>query len=122
MPIANQTDPQFPTTQIRAALKLEWAEQTGSCSKTGDPFATQAGGSVMDLQPAMDSLTAVTTLLVIEEFVPFKLPAEIVMKGGYLSEERFLEHLVGQVRKLWGEHYGIPDVKSVHREKEVANG
>lgn len=118
--MAKPAIPDFPEVNIITALKREWGEQTGAYSKTGDPFATTGVGSIMDLQPAMDSLRAVETLLVIEEFVPFKLPDDIVERGGYFTEEQFLDHLVAQVRQYWNKHFAIPPVKK--KEMEATNG
>lgn len=120
MAITKPDSPKFQESKIVAALRCAWAEQTGSSSRTGDPFAIEGRGTVMDLQPAMDSLRAVETLLEIEKFVPFELPDDIVMKGGYFTEDQFLDHLVGQVKDLWNKHLGILDVKS--KEKEEING
>ncbi len=119
MDTSDGTDvPTFPRAEIEVALKREWAEQSGSSLKGGDPFAKKEGGTVMDIQPAMDSLTAVTTLLVIEEFVPFDLPDQIVMKGGYFTGDQYVDHLLRQTEECWDKHYGIHTTRSTKKVKD----
>lgn len=85
------TDSSFEK-QIRDALKQFWEEQ----SITVD----DGSASVDDLVAAMDSMTAVDSLIQIERIVGMKLPVgEVIQPGGYKSEEEFIEGVTARVLK-----------------------
>jgi len=107
---AEKDSSEFPEAEIRKILKDEWELQTGASSEGGDPFL--AGGGVMSVGPAMDSLRAVETLLSVEKVLPFELPDSTIRKGGYVDENDYTEHIVNSVHKKWDEKLGTHMVGS----------
>lgn len=76
--------------QIREALENFWDEQSLSID--------EGSTSIDDLVAAMDSMTAVEVLVDVEKIVGMELPiAEVIRRGGYESQEQFIEDLTTRV-------------------------
>lgn len=76
--------------QIREALENFWKEQSLSID--------EGSTSIDDLVAAMDSMTAVEVLVDVEKIVGMELPtAEVIRRGGYESQEQFVEDLTTRV-------------------------
>jgi hypothetical protein len=84
----------FPRHEIVEALKKE------VLADADDPFKPNPG-TLYDVLPEFDSLTAVRCLLTIEKFVSFNVPTKVVQRGGYTSANEMIEHLVSQTQKLF---------------------
>lgn len=109
--------PAFPKTEVVEALKRWWAEETGSHSKLPDPFAKGKGdgGTVFDVQPAVDSLRAVTVLLKLEEIVPFELKEDLIQLGGYDSLNEMIGDLIPRLEDKWNKYRSLSDKPRVVR-------
>lgn len=96
--------PEISRQDVLAALETWWDEHAEQ--DANDPLAVQRPeGSVLNIQPAIDSLAAVEALLVLEELLGKEAPVTLVKSGGYQSREEFLDDLVSNVV----EHF--PEVK-----------
>jgi acyl carrier protein len=57
-------------------------------------------------EPLLDSLRMVSVLVSLEDLFDFPLPPEkLVRRGGYTSEDDAVEHISGQLRRLWDEQH-----------------
>lgn len=89
----------FPEALIRSELG-RWAQQL-SAKKADDPFAKKKPtGTLLDVIPAVDSLTVAETFTVLEKILNYKVPAKFIKKGGYDSIDQMTEHLIPQIRHL----------------------
>lgn len=58
----------------------------------------QGGGGLDGVGSPMDSLTAVDSLLLIDEIVGRRIPMRVVQVGGYDSKEEFVNGMADSVR------------------------
>ena len=95
----------YPRQAIMQELQAWWDDETGA-GAAKDPFADPPvrGGSVLDLQPAVDSLRIVTALVIIEKRLGFKVPVNVIQRGGYDSFEEMIADLVPKVQTLYEKH------------------
>jgi acyl carrier protein len=57
-------------------------------------------------EPLLDSLRMVSVLVSLEDLFDFPLPPEkLVRRGGYTSEDDAVEHMSGQLRRLWDDQH-----------------
>ncbi len=89
----------FPETQIRAAISEWWRQQIKE--RADDPFApAPPTGTLFEMLPAIDSLTLLEGLIVIERVLGWEVPAKCIKKGGYDSSDEMADDLVRKLRKL----------------------
>jgi hypothetical protein len=87
----------FPEQEIISTLERWWDDEVED-----DPFAeTDKKGTLYDLLPTLDSLTALNALLGVEEHLGFKLPVTVVKRGGYKTRQQMIEHLVPRIRRIF---------------------
>jgi hypothetical protein len=91
----------FPEADVIAALIEFWNEE--ALQRSADPLAPvpKTTGTLYDLLPALDSLTIVCGLLVIERVLGMDVPVGIVKAGGYHSREDMLNDLLPKLRELY---------------------
>jgi len=57
-------------------------------------------------EPLLDSLRMVSVVVSLEDLFDFPLPPEkLVRRGGYTGEDEAVEHISGQLRRLWDEQH-----------------
>ena len=57
-------------------------------------------------EPVLDSLRMVSVLVSLEDLFDFPLPPEkLVRRGGYTNEDDAVEHISGQLHRLWEEQH-----------------
>jgi len=91
----------YSEDDLAADLKTWWDDQV--CAAAGDPFAdppAPKAGTIFEVLPEMDSLAAVTSILVIEEHLKIKIPVNIIKPGGYHSFEEMVSHILPKIRAL----------------------
>ncbi len=83
--------------QIKEALLSFWKEQSVSIDGSSE--------SIDDLVAAMDSMTAVEALIVVEKIVGIDLPSgHVIRRGGYNDQEHFINDLTNCVLTYVEEH------------------
>lgn len=71
-----------------------------------DPFAQPrpAKGTIYDVVPAIDSLAAVTGLVIVEKHIGFELPpkavGQIIRRGGYMGTDDIVNDILPKVRDV----------------------
>lgn len=92
----------YPGQVVIRELQTWWDDEMGA-GAAKDPFADPPvrGGSVLDLQPAVDSLRIVAALVIIEKHLGFKAPVNVIQQGGYDSFEEMAADLVPKVQSLY---------------------
>jgi acyl carrier protein len=92
----------YPGQAVIQKLREWWDDETGAGS-ANDPFSGSPirGGSVFDLQPAVDSLRVVRALVIIENHLGFKVPVNVIQRGGYDSFEEMVTDIVPKVQALY---------------------
>ena len=93
----------YDESALKEDLRNWWDEET---SATGDPFAQPQGstGTIFDALPNLDSLSAISCLLTVEEHVPFEVPVQAIRRGGYYSFDDLTGDLFPKLRLLAAEH------------------
>lgn len=99
---ATRTARPFPETAIVATLGTWWAAEIDAANS--DPFAPPAG-TLADALPAIDSLTVMRLLILIETLIGFELPVSVVKRGGYGGLDEMINHLVGGVRTIYNQKH-----------------
>jgi hypothetical protein len=96
----------FPEEQLVNDLRTWWDEEVAGAD---DPFAEHppttgtdpSSGTIYDVQPAVDSLGVVRRLALIDKQVGFRVPSDIVRRGGYHSFDDMIADLIPKVRDLY---------------------
>jgi len=101
----------FPQDQIRAALRKQFLD-------SDDPFtgASTESGTLHDVLPMGDSLSALQCLLTIEKCLGIELPARLIRSGGYNSAADMIENLINKSEK----YLSSQKPKSVTNHKRAA--
>jgi hypothetical protein len=91
----------FPEAEVKAALIEFWAQE--AMQRSDDPFtpSPKTAGTLYDLLPALDSLTIMRGLLVIERVLDMVVPVGIVKAGGYDSRAEMLNDMLVKLPKLY---------------------
>jgi len=90
----------FPENAVRDVLSQFWDDTLGDESELVKLAKPDATVTVDELQPTMDSLTAVTVLVPLEPIMGQALKQNLIKQGGYSSKEEFIDHLMERLRKL----------------------
>ncbi|SRR6266404_5399200 len=92
---------QFPEKKLETALIEWWAKE--ALERADDPFSPvpKTAGTIYELLPALDSLTIMRGLLIIEEILEIEVPVRLVKPGGYNSREEMLKDMLPKLRKLY---------------------
>jgi acyl carrier protein len=100
----------YPQQAVMQEFQAWWDDETGA-GVAKDPFAdpTVRGGSVFDLQPAIDSLRIVTALVSIEKHLGFNVPVNVIQRGGYNSFEEMVTDLVPKVQALYEQRKAVTE-------------
>ncbi len=95
----------FPETMIRNGLS-DFLKQHAK-DREDDPFKPdpKPKGTIHDLLPVLDSLTVARSFNVVSKILQFKIPINLVKKGGYVSRDQMLGDLLPKLRDLYGERY-----------------
>lgn len=97
----------YSEDQLVNDLRQWWDEEVAGAD---DPFAEQppttdpSTGTIYELQPAVDSLGVVRRLALIDKHVGFRIPPDVVRRGGYQSFEDMITDLVPKIRDLYTKH------------------
>lgn len=83
-------------------LRAWWDDQVGD----DDPFANPKPptGTIYDVVPTMDSLSAVTGLVIVETHVGFEVPPTTIRRGGYTGVDDVVNDILPKVRVLADKH------------------
>ncbi len=92
----------FPEDEITSSLEEWWDSEVSA--READPFAPPRG-TLYDVVVAIDSLSSVNALIMIERHVDFEIPAQVIKRGGFRNREEMIAHIVPKVRDLYFKHH-----------------
>ena len=83
-------------------LRAWWNDQVGG----DDPFVSPKApsGTIFDVVPEMDSLSAVTGLVTVEEHLGFDVPPTMIRRGGYSNFDDMVNDIMPKVRSMAEKH------------------
>lgn len=86
---------EFDEEAIRAYIAEFWRERVDD-----DPLGGGGQtGTIFDLLPAMDSLTALEVLHELQEIAGCSLPSATVQQGGYRTREQMEKSMLSAIRR-----------------------
>lgn len=87
---------------METAIRAWWAQQEEDSRKLADPnqVPPPGTGTVFDVAPVISSHHAIEVVLELEDIVGFKIPDSVVKRGGYLTCDEMVAHLVRKVLEM----------------------
>ena len=91
----------FPEADVRKCIQDWWNSEVENDGE--DPFLDPAKmeGTLHQLLPTIDSLSAVNCLLGIETCIGVRIPVSVIKRGGYANCVEMEEHLLPRILKTW---------------------